>query len=146
MSTDKANTNAGGHIVMNTFSTIDLAQADCVHAPDGSQVRSLLDLAGGGMACFELQAGRTTRAVTHRAVEELWFVRSGHGELWRKQDDVEDTTQLTPGVCVSIPVGTHFQFRTLQHSPLSIVAVTMPPWPGEHEAQFVDGPWAANEC
>ena len=130
---------------MSRYSTTDVMQAEGVPAPDGSTVRPLLALAGGGMACFDLAAGCTTRAVVHRTVEELWFVRAGSGELWRKQKGIEDITSLSPGVCVSIPLGTHFQFRSALDSALSIVGVTMPPWPGEHEAQVVAGPWTAGD-
>jgi mannose-6-phosphate isomerase-like protein (cupin superfamily) len=48
---------------------------------------------------------------------------------------------LEPGVCLTIPLGTRFQFRTLGDEPLAAVAVTMPPWPGEGEAVVVDGAW-----
>jgi hypothetical protein len=34
-------------------------------APDGSDVRILLGLSGGGLAHFELAPGRTSRAVAH---------------------------------------------------------------------------------
>jgi mannose-6-phosphate isomerase-like protein (cupin superfamily) len=44
-------------------------------------------------------------------------------------------------VCVTIPLGTHFQFRSLGNEPLAAVAVTMPPWPGDGEAYEVAGPW-----
>ncbi|MFT5174805.1 MAG: mannose-6-phosphate isomerase-like protein (cupin superfamily) [Gammaproteobacteria bacterium] len=126
---------------MSIFATNDLARVERVLAPDGSSVYSLLSLAAGGMACFELGAGLTSRAVVHRTVEELWFVRAGRGQIWRKQNDVEETTPLSPGVCISIPVATHFQFRASQHCALSIVGVTMPPWPGQHEALVVSGAW-----
>ena len=46
-----------------------------------------------------------------------------------------------PAVYVSIPLGTHFQFRASPTEPVTAVAVTMPPWPGEDEAVFVTGPW-----
>ena len=51
---------------------------------------------------------------------------------------------LAPGVCLTIPVGTQFQFRAPATESVSAVAVTMPPWPGEGEAAFVSGPWAAS--
>ncbi len=130
---------------MGNLTSLELANAQRVAAPDGSSVRVLLALDGGSMACFELPGGVTTRAVVHRTVEELWFVRAGHGEIWRKHGDAEDTTQLAPGVCVSIPVGAHFQFRAADTGPLEIVGVTMPPWPGAGEAAFVTGPWTATE-
>jgi mannose-6-phosphate isomerase-like protein (cupin superfamily) len=44
-------------------------------------------------------------------------------------------------MCLTIPLGTRFQFRSSGDDPLSALAVTMPPWPGEGESIFVDGPW-----
>ena len=130
---------------MSKFTTMNLAQAEHVFAPDGSQVTPLLASDGGSMACFELAAGTTSRAIAHHTVEELWFVHRGSGEIWRRHKDDEELTPLVPGVCISIPPATHFQFRASQHGPLLIVGVTMPPWPGEHEARYVDGPWAPGE-
>ena len=52
-----------------------------------------------------------------------------------------EVVPVEPGVCISIPLGTRFQFRSLGPGALSAVAVTMPPWPGEGEALPVDGPW-----
>jgi len=48
-------------------------------APDGSDVRVLLGLAGGGMAEFELGAGKVSAAVTHRTIDEIWYVLEGRG-------------------------------------------------------------------
>ena len=110
-------------------------------APDGSDVRVLLQLAGGSMAHFALHAGRTARAVRHRTVEEIWYVLSGRGEMWRRVGGQEEIVSMEPGVCLTIPVGTAFQFRALKDAPLSVVGVTMPPWPGPDEAVLVEGPW-----
>jgi mannose-6-phosphate isomerase-like protein (cupin superfamily) len=112
-----------------------------VVAPDGSDVRILLRLAGGSMAHFELAPGRTSRAVTHRTVDEIWYVLHGPGEMWRSQAGRQQTVPLEAGTCLSIPAGTHFQFRSTGDSPLAAVAVTMPPWPGEDEAREVPGAW-----
>jgi mannose-6-phosphate isomerase-like protein (cupin superfamily) len=46
------------------------------------------------------------------------------------------------GVCVTIPLGTHFQFRSQGDEPLVALAATMPPWPGDGEAVVVPGTWA----
>lgn len=93
------------------------------------------------MAHFTLPPGRTSRAVAHRSVDELWYVLSGHGQMWRRQASREETVTLEPGTCLSIPAGTHFQFRCVGTAPLAAVAVTMPPWPGEDEAYAVTGAW-----
>ncbi len=114
--------------------------ADAV-APDGTDVRVLLTLSGGSLAHFELQPGRTTIAVAHRSVEEIWYILSGVGEMWRRQGQREETVPLERDVCVTIPLGTSFQVRSLGSVPLRAVAVTMPPWPGNDEAITVAGPW-----
>ncbi|HTO54727.1 MAG TPA: cupin domain-containing protein [Myxococcota bacterium] len=124
------------------FATLRLPREPTALAPDGSDVRVLLGLAGGGMAHFELAAGRTSRAVTHTTVEEIWCFVSGRGELWRRQGEREEVVAVEAGVCITIPLGTHFQFRALGDESLEAVAVTMPPWPGEGEALPVAGPWS----
>jgi mannose-6-phosphate isomerase-like protein (cupin superfamily) len=126
---------------MADFETVTLPEAPDVTAPDGSQVRILLQLRGGSMAHFRLEPGQTSIAVAHRSVEELWYVVSGRGEMWRKQAEREEVTHLAPGSCVSIPSGTAFQFRCSGDEPFSSVAVTMPPWPGPDEAYAVEGVW-----
>lgn len=126
---------------MTAFATMRLPSGHDVIAPDGSAVRVLLGLGGGGMAHFELAAGETSIAVTHRTVEEIWYVLTGRGEMWRKAEGREAIVPLEPGVCVTIPLGTHFQFRALGRDALTVVAVTMPPWPGEGEAREVAGAW-----
>ena len=126
---------------MNDFSSLTLPLKPTVVAPDGSDVRVLLGLAGGGMAHFELAAGQVAKAVVHRTVEEIWFVLCGSGEMWRKQGDREEIVALTPGLCLTIPLGTHFQFRASETESVSAVAITMPPWPGEGEADWVQGRW-----
>ncbi len=93
------------------------------------------------MAHFELPSGHTSTAVTHKTVDEVWFFVSGRGEMWLKGEGAEEIVPVDPGVCVSIPVGTEFQFRSLGHEPLAAIAVTMPPWPGEGEAVPVEGRW-----
>jgi len=124
-----------------SFGTKQLPAARDVIAPDGSDVRVLLGLARGGMAHFVLAPGQISTAVTHRTVEEIWYVLSGRGEMWRRQGEREDVVAMEPGMCLTIPLGTHFQFRSLGPDELAAVAVTMPPWPGDGEALVVAGKW-----
>jgi mannose-6-phosphate isomerase-like protein (cupin superfamily) len=127
--------------VQRRLQTMRLPAGRDAVAPDGSDVRVLLALPGGSMAHFELTPGATSRAVAHRTVDEIWYVVGGHGEMWRSQAGVAETVTLEPGTCLSIPAGTHFQFRSTGDAPLAAVAVTMPPWPGEGEACEVPGAW-----
>ncbi len=126
---------------MQSFDTMRLPVARTGVAPDGSDVRVLLGLAGGGMAHFELAPGQTSYAVTHRTVGEIWYFLAGRGEMWREQDGTGEVVEVSAGVCLTIPVGTRFQFRSLGDEALSAIGVTMPPWPGDSEAIMVDGPW-----
>jgi mannose-6-phosphate isomerase-like protein (cupin superfamily) len=123
------------------FSTRRLSGSDPVMAPDGSEVRVLVGLAGGGLAHFRLNPDEVSVAVHHRSVEELWYVVSGRGQMWRRQGESEEVVALEPGVALTIPVDTHFQFRAVGAEALDIIGVTMPPWPGEDEAIRSEGPW-----
>jgi len=124
-----------------SFETKRLPGRRDVVAPDGSDVRVLLGLARGGMAHFSLPPGQISRAVTHRTVEEIWYVVAGRGEMWREQAGREEIVAVEPGVCLTIPLGTQFQFRSTGAEALAAVAVTMPPWPGDGEAVVVPGKW-----
>lgn len=110
-------------------------------APDGSEVRLLAQLASCGMAEFRLPAGKVSRAVEHRTVEEIWYVVSGSGEMWRSAQGTEEIVRLNPGLSLTIPVGTQFQFLADDESPLTVVGVTIPRWPGPEEAQPREGHW-----
>ena len=58
-----------------------------------------------------MKHARKLSAVTHRTVEEIWFFRSGRGQMWLKNDGESETVDVFPGVCLTIALGTHFQFR-----------------------------------
>jgi mannose-6-phosphate isomerase-like protein (cupin superfamily) len=132
---------------MERFDTMTLADALVVTAPDGSTVRPLCQIAGAGsFAVFELEPGVVARAVAHATVQEIWYVVAGAGQIWRRQGDEEETVPLVAGVCLTIPLGARFQFRSDEgDEPLRVVAVTMPPWPTDSvaEARLEAGPWPA---
>jgi mannose-6-phosphate isomerase-like protein (cupin superfamily)/Uma2 family endonuclease len=126
---------------MPELTTRTLAAAADVIAPDGCEVRILASTVRGSMAHFTLLPGQVSRAVVHRTVDELWYFLTGAGRMWRRQGDREEITPVGPGVSLAIPTGTRFQLRNDGATPLAAVAVTMPPWPGEDEARFVEGSW-----
>jgi mannose-6-phosphate isomerase-like protein (cupin superfamily) len=126
--------------------TRSLASAPAVRAPDGSLVRPLCQIAGrGSFAHFQLEPGETAKAVSHATVGEIWYVVGGRGTMWRRPEGRDPVTvDLEPGVCLTIPVRTAFQFRAdPAGEPLAVVAVTMPPWPSGRadEARPEQGPW-----
>jgi hypothetical protein len=82
-------------------------QRDTV-APDGSDVRLLLGLKGGGMAHFELAPNRTSKAIIHRIVDEIWYFASGRGQMWRKQNGHATVVDVYP-VC-------HSRYRWVHNS------------------------------
>jgi mannose-6-phosphate isomerase-like protein (cupin superfamily) len=125
------------------FQTSTLSEAPVISAPDGSTVRPLCVIPGAGsFAHFRLEPGEIARAVVHATVQEIWFVLAGAGRMWRRQGSREDIVDLRPGVSLTIPLGTAFQFRA-DDEPLEIVAATMPPWPvdSDDEARPAQGPW-----
>jgi mannose-6-phosphate isomerase-like protein (cupin superfamily) len=100
-----------------------------------------LEFNSGGLAHCRLHANRTGSAVRHQTVQEIWYRLSGQGEIWRKSESESEVTRLEPGICVSIPVGTSFQFRNIGNEPLELMIATMPRWPGQQEAVAVQGLW-----
>jgi mannose-6-phosphate isomerase-like protein (cupin superfamily) len=126
-----------------TFTTTHLDTAPKVTAPDGSEVAILAAASLGSMATFTLPPGAVSKPVAHRTVEELWYVISGRGRMWRRLGDHDEIVELRPGGSLAISVGTSFQFRCDGTEKLVAVGVTMPPWPGEDEAYPVAGFWDA---
>jgi len=120
------------------FGTRSLPAEPDVTAPDGSQVRVLLSLAAGSAAHFQLGPGEVSRAGRHRTVEEIWYILAGRGEMWRRDDAREEVVALRPDLCLTIPVGTSFQFRATGDAPLCAFAVTMPPWPAGSDGEWME--------
>ena len=112
-----------------------------VLAPDGSEIRELVAVNGGSMVHCTLPSGAASMAVAHKTVEEMWYFIEGRGQVWRKSDSAESVVDVEPGMSLSIGVGTRFQFRNTGDGDLRFVIVTMPPWPGEQEAERVDDYW-----
>jgi mannose-6-phosphate isomerase-like protein (cupin superfamily) len=124
------------------FAAMRLCDAPVVTAPDGSAVKPLCALPGvASFAHFELAPGQVSRAVSHATVQEIWYVIGGAGQVWRRSGASEAVTELAGGVCLTIPLGTAFQFRA-GDTGLRVAAVTIPPWPEEPgEARPERGPW-----
>ena len=124
----------------NIFDTKSLPE-DHEIAPDGSEIKPLLGLGRGSLAHCTLPEGRISKSVYHRTIEEIWYCLEGRGKIWRQKGKSEAVVDVGPGVSLSIPTGTHFQFRNTGSGPLRFVIATMPPWPGSDEAVKVQGIW-----
>ena len=126
---------------MERFESKRLPSSVDAMAPDGSEVRILCSGARGSMAHFSLPSGQVSRAVAHHSIEEVWYFLSGRGRFWRQQGTDEEIIEVSEGVSITIPPGTHFQFRNDGAEALTAVGVSMPPWPGEDAAYPVAGVW-----
>lgn len=113
-------------------------------SPAGAEIRFLMHGTTGDMIHSTVAPGQVNRATVHATVSEFWHVLSGEGRIWRRDGSGEETTVLKAGVSIDIPVGTGFQYRCDGDDPLQFICVSMPPWPGAHEATFIDGPWEPN--
>ena len=125
------------------WETRELPEAYDVLAPDTSEIRLLGQVRGGSAVHCTLRPGQVSVAVRHRTVEEIWYVAGGVGELWRRdgQTAAEEIVELRPGLAVTLPLGTEFQFRVTGDRPLELLCFTTPPWPGADEAVVVEGRW-----
>lgn len=92
------------------FQSMQLPAAPDHLAPDGSAIRSLLVVERGSLAYCTLPAGAISKAVVHQTVEEIWYCVAGSGQVWRCGPAEAQITDLVPGTCITIPVGTQFQF------------------------------------
>ncbi|TMB87178.1 MAG: cupin domain-containing protein [Chloroflexi bacterium] len=126
------------------FETKQLPVNQDYAAPDGSEIRLLLEVSRGGVCHCTLASGRTSRAVAHRTVDEVWYFLQGRGQVWRSLGDHEREVDVCPGTCLTVPVGTHFQVRNTGSEPLFFIIATMPPWPGPAEAVAVEAHWAVS--
>lgn len=112
-------------------------------SPAGADIRFVMDGETGNMIHSTVPPRQVNRATVHSTVSEFWYVLEGHGEIWRDDGAESCITALTPGTSIDIPVGTAFQYRNLSDVDLKFICVSMPPWPGDSEATYVDGPWAS---
>lgn len=123
---------------MKAFESGQVKAAYDLLAPDGSQIRLLHQLEGASVVHCALPVGGVSIPVEHRTVEEVWFFLAGAGQVWRKQGEREQVLDARPGLSLTIPLGTKFQFRNTGDVPLEFLITTTPPWPGEDEAVILD--------
>jgi mannose-6-phosphate isomerase-like protein (cupin superfamily) len=110
-------------------------------SPAGADIRYLVAGPTGNMIHGTVPPHQVNRATVHATVNELWYVLEGHGEIWRDDGVESSVADLLPGIAIDIPVGTAFQYRNLSDVDLVFICISMPPWPGDAEATYVEGIW-----
>lgn len=116
-------------------------------APDGSEIRLLVQHSGGSMCEVRLPPGGVSIPVRHRTVREIWYFLEGEGEVWRQgADGTARVVRVGPGSALTIPLGCRFQFRNVGAGDLRFLCMTTPPWPGEDEAivEPGEGAWPSD--
>lgn len=109
-------------------------------APDGAEIRVLLDRPQGAtrlsLAEALVKPGERTACVSHRTIEEVWYIVRGAGRFHRLLPDgtAEQTTEVVPGDALLIPTGCRFWVENTGQADLVFLCCGTPPWPGEDEA------------
>lgn len=110
-------------------------------SPAGADIRFKMGGTTGNMIHSTVPPGQINRATIHETISEFWYILEGDGEIWRRDGDEEEVTSLVAGVSIDIPVGTAFQYRNVGSELLKFICISMPPWPGDHEASHLEGAW-----
>jgi len=116
------------------------AQAPDTIAPDGSEIRLLATAHNGATRAslceVRLPPGGLPRPIKHRTVEEIWYVTSGRGHVWRcAPGKTAEPVEVQRGDALVIPPGWRFQFGAAPDAELRFLCFTSPPWPGPDEAE-----------
>ncbi len=123
--------------------TTVLSEQPDAKSPAGADIRYLMDGKTGNMIHSTVPPYQVNKATIHATVNEFWYVLEGQGEIWRDDGIQNCVTALVPGTSIDIPVGTAFQYRNVSDIDLKFICITMPPWPGDKEANYVNGIWQA---
>ena len=115
-----------------------------VYAPDGAEIRSLIDRHQGAIRLCLAEAlvppGQRTAKVYHQTVyEEIWYFVQGSGtvHLHHPGEPEEEEFAVEPGDAVLLPPGHGFWAENTGPTELIWLCCGSPPWPGDQEAQ----PW-----
>ena len=120
-------------------------------APDGAEIRVLLDRPQGAIRLSLAEAlvkpGGRTACVSHRTIEELWYIVRGVGRFHRLTPDggEEAVTHVAPGDALLIPTGYRFWVENTGPNDLVFLCCGTPPWPGPDEVVvWGEGPRASH--
>ena len=126
---------------MSSWDTGELPAEPTQISPGGkTEIRMLPNLPSGEVTHAHLARQEISTPAYLDGHDEFFYVLAGRGEIWRKDDDVEEVVELRPQRCVSIPDGILFQYRSL-HEPLVFLVVVAPRWTKDHWHEAPAGRW-----
>jgi len=111
-------------------------------APDGAEIRVLIDRPQGAtrLSISEsvVKPGERTACVSHRTIEDIWYIVRGTGRFHRLLPDgsEEQTAEVAAGDALLILTGYRFWVENTGADDLVFLCCDTPPWPGEGEAQI----------
>ena len=111
-------------------------------APDGAEIWVLIDKPQGAtrlsLAEALVKPGERTACVSHRTIEEIWYIVRGTGVFHRLSPDggEEQTAEVAPGDALLIPTGYRFWVENTGADDLVFLCCDAPPWPGPDEAEI----------
>lgn len=120
------------------------ADAPDTLAPDGAEIRVLLDRPQGAerlsLAEALVKPGERTACVSHKTIEEFWYILKGTGVFHRLTPDgsLEETAAVAPGDALLIPTGYRFYVENTGQEDFIFLCMDAPPWPGADEAIIWD--------
>ena len=125
-----------------TFPTFKFTRADTpdVIAPDGAEVRVLVNQSCGAtklsLAEALVKPGERTACVSHRTIEEVWYIVRGTGRFHRLTPNGKDerVEEVVVGDALFIPVGYRFWVENTGPDDLRFLCCDAPAWPGHDEA------------
>ena len=126
---------------MEIMKTTTLPEHPDAKSPAGADIRYLMDGTTGNMIHSTVPPYQTNKATVHATVSEFWYMLEGRGQIWRDDGTESGVTDLVPGTSIDIPVGTAFQYRNISDVDLKFICISMPRWPGDSEATYVEGEW-----
>src|SRR2546421_10904767 len=100
-------------------------------APDGSEVYFKIgDGERASLVEVRLAAGRVSRPVRHRVVEEIWYVTAGEGRVWLEPPGGPgQTIGVRPGDALRVPAGGACPFAAAGRAALGVPCITDPAGP-----------------
>lgn len=118
------------------------ARADTpdVIAPDGAEIRVLVDQSRGAtklsLAEALVKPGERTSCVSHRTIEEVWYIVQGKGRFHRLTPNgtEESIEEVVTGEALFIPTGYRFWIENTGPGDLRFLCCDAPAWPGHDEA------------